>query len=1075
MFIADLHIHSHFSRATSRLLVPEMLSLWGQRKGLNVIGTGDFTHPGWRAELLEKLVPAEDGLFTLRPEYRPDSSFSVPNAAELRFLLSCEISSIYKKNGRVRKVHNVLLMPGFAEAEAFSKRLEQIGNLHSDGRPILGLDSRDLLEIALECCPDVIFIPAHIWTPHFSLFGAYSGFDTLEECFEDLSGEIHALETGLSSDPAMNWRLSALDGYTLVSNSDAHSPANLAREANIFHTDLSYQNIRHALFHPGEDAFAGTLEFFPEEGKYHMDGHRACKVCLSPLQTEAHHGLCPVCGQKITLGVLHRVEALADRPEGARPPLAKPYESLIPLPEVIASTLGVGPGSKKVQNAYEQALSRLGPELHILRQAPLEDISHACNPLVAESIRRLRCGEIEMQPGYDGEYGKVKILSEEEAARYRGQLSFLPKTPEKSKAKPPKLEPQNTAKDFEKPATRPKKADNEPEKQAERPDLHYGLNDAQWQAAGSVARSIAVSAGPGTGKTRTLICRIRYLIEQCGVHPSQITAVTFTNKAAREMKQRLEESLPNPRDARSVNIGTFHALCSRLLKKWKQPVQLIDPANAKQFMAQCMKTLGITGSPRRMLECLSRQKNGSLAEDVGCPKALAALYQQKLASFSLVDFDDLLCHTLSAFSGPHKRDKNVLRMFHHLLVDEFQDINDLQYQLIRAWGAKSASVFVIGDPDQAIYGFRGANARCFERLLQDEPQTVCIHLTENYRCTPAVLYGALPVVHHPSSYLNAHKQGGDKILVCQAKDAFSQAVYIAKQINARVGGIGMLEAHRQTAASSGYGFGDFAVLYRTHHQAQILEHCLQTEGIPYTVTGRESFLDDASVRAAHAFCRLLVSPWDRLSLQLCLAALNTETETIEKIQNSAPGSLDSLCSLLQACRLDRFSQVLAELSLKAGRLKPSKAIDQWLELALQPTESLSLFRATAAMYASLPEFIQALSLGLESEITRAGGKHYTSDAVSLMTLHAAKGLEFPVVFLCGAQEGTLPLVPPTGACDWEEERRLFYVGMTRAQQSLTLLYCEKPSPFLSDLPPAYLSRETVQPAHRFSGKQLSLF
>ncbi|MFR4008130.1 MAG: ATP-dependent helicase [Christensenellales bacterium] len=305
--------------------------------------------------------------------------------------------------------------------------------------------------------------------------------------------------------------------------------------------------------------------------------------------------------------------------------------------------------------------------------------------------------------------------------------------------------------------------------------------------------SIAVSAGPGTGKTRTLICRIRYLIEQCGVHPSQITAVTFTNKAAREMKQRLEESLPNPRDARSVNIGTFHALCSRLLKKWKQPVQLMDPANAKQFMAQCMKTLGITGSPRRMLECLSRQKNGSLAEDVGCPKALAALYQQKLASFSLVDFDDLLCHTLSAFSGPHKRDKNVLRMFHHLLVDEFQDINDLQYQLIRAWGAKSASVFVIGDPDQAIYGFRGANARCFERLLQDEPQTVCIHLTENYRCTPAVLYGALPVVHHPSSYLNAHKQGGDKTCL-----PGQRCVFPGRRLpNQRpVGGIGTL---RRTA------------------------------------------------------------------------------------------------------------------------------------------------------------------------------------------------------------------------------------------------------------------------------------
>ena len=421
MFLADLHIHSHYARATSRQLVPEMLALWGRRKGLGVIGTGDFTHPGWRAELADALIEAEPGLYRLRPELAMPDDWHVPHTTEPRFVLSCEISSIYKKHGKVRKVHNVLLMPSLSQAEAFSKRLERIGNLHSDGRPILGLDSHDLLEIALECCPEVVFIPAHIWTPHFSLFGAYSGFDTIEECFEDLTPHIHALETGLSSDPAMNWRLSALDGYTLVSNSDAHSPANLAREANIFDCGLSYEGMRRALAHPDTAGFGGTLEFFPEEGKYHLDGHRVCKVCLTPQETNDLGGIWPVCGQKITVGVLHRVDELADRPEGSRPKAARHYESLIPLPEVIASTLGVGPNSVKVQRAYQAALSALGPELSILRQVPPEDIEQAAGPLVAESIRRLRSGSVEMQPGYDGEYGKVKILAPEEIAQYTGQ------------------------------------------------------------------------------------------------------------------------------------------------------------------------------------------------------------------------------------------------------------------------------------------------------------------------------------------------------------------------------------------------------------------------------------------------------------------------------------------------------------------------------------------------------------------------------------------------------------------------------------------------------------------------------
>lgn len=414
MFIADFHIHSKYSRATSRDCVPEMLDVWARRKGLRLIGTGDFTHPAWRVELMEKLIPAEEGLYTLRDGLRVKDGTADSWPAP-RFIVSGEISSIYKQDGRVRKVHNLILLPGLEAAAALSRRLEALGcNLSSDGRPIIGLASRDLLELTLETAPDAIFIPAHIWTPHFSLFGAYSGFDDIHACFGDLTAHIHALETGLSSTPAMNARLSALDGFTLVSNSDAHSPANLAREANLFDTELSYPHIARALDGRDPGALCGTLEFFPEEGKYHYDGHRNCRVCMMPSETAAAGGVCPVCGGRITVGVLHRVEALADRADDAEPPHVQYFESIIALREVIAASLGVTAASKKVGTQHDIMLSNLGPELFILREAPLEDIARLAGARIAEGIRRLRSGQVDIQPGYDGEYGKIRLFDAQE-------------------------------------------------------------------------------------------------------------------------------------------------------------------------------------------------------------------------------------------------------------------------------------------------------------------------------------------------------------------------------------------------------------------------------------------------------------------------------------------------------------------------------------------------------------------------------------------------------------------------------------------------------------------------------------
>ena len=407
--IADLHIHSRFSMATSKEGTPENLDFWARKKGISLIGTGDFTHPVWREELKERLVSEGNGLYRLRDAYVKEESRKFPGEGT-RFVVSGEISSIYKKNGKTRKIHNVNLLPSLEAADAMAQRLEKIGNIHSDGRPILGMDSHDLLEMMLDVCPEGILIPAHIWTPHFSVLGAKSGFDSVEECFEELAPYIHALETGLSSDPAMNWRISKLDRYQLVSNSDAHSPSKLGREANLLDIDCSYEGLYRAI-QTGE-GLEGTVEFFPEEGKYHFDGHRKCGVSLSPVEAERLGGICPVCGKKLTMGVDHRVEQLADRAEGFVKKDGKKYESLVPLPEVISACMGYSTASKKVQGCFEQMIQTLGTEFDILRNVPSEDIKSCAGERIAEGIENVRTGNVKRIPGYDGEYGKIELFEE---------------------------------------------------------------------------------------------------------------------------------------------------------------------------------------------------------------------------------------------------------------------------------------------------------------------------------------------------------------------------------------------------------------------------------------------------------------------------------------------------------------------------------------------------------------------------------------------------------------------------------------------------------------------------------------
>ena len=428
--VADLQIHSKYSRAVSPQMVLENLDKWAKIKGINVLGTGDLTHPLWLKEIKQKLEPAEPGLFKLKKEYKVESIGRLENNSEPRFMLTGEISCIYSKGGKVRRVHHLYLVPDIATADKINAKLSFIGNLKSDGRPILGLDSKKFLEICLEVSPDVMVIPAHAWTPWFSIFGSKSGFDTIEECFDELSPHIHAIETGLSSDPAMNWRLSQLDRVAIVSNSDSHSPTRIGREANVFDTELSYAGIIEAIKSKDPKKFLYTVEFFPEEGKYHYDGHRACGVSFNPEETKKHNSICPKCKRPLTVGVLYRVAELADRPVGFRPVNPVPYKSAIPLDQIIADSIGLaGTGNtgwpKKVLQEYENLIKGFGNEFNVLLDEPPDDLKAKTRPEIAEGVLRVREGRAHIEPGYDGEYGKISIFTASEREDASKQATLL--------------------------------------------------------------------------------------------------------------------------------------------------------------------------------------------------------------------------------------------------------------------------------------------------------------------------------------------------------------------------------------------------------------------------------------------------------------------------------------------------------------------------------------------------------------------------------------------------------------------------------------------------------------------------
>ena len=1001
-FHADLHVHSKHSRATSRDLDLEHLAWWAARKGIGVVGTGDCVHPGWLAEIKDKLAPAGGGLFRLKPEIEAEVLRTLPPSCRrpVRFMLSTEISTIYKKDGKTRKVHHLIYAPDFATADRLAASLARIGNIASDGRPILGLDSRDLLEITLQSGPDAYLVPAHIWTPWFAALGSQSGFDSIAECYGDLAPHIFAVETGLSSDPSMNWRVSFLDGYRLTSNSDAHSPGKLGREATRFGCEPDYFAIRRAL--ETGDGYLGTVEFFPEEGKYHLDGHRNCHVRLEPTETLARGGLCPVCGGKVTVGVAHRIELLADRSEAeATPPAtAGEVDSLVPLPEILSEIVGSGVASNAVNRTYDRAVAALGPELALLAEVPVEDIART-DTLLAEAVERLRSGAVIRDAGYDGEYGVIRLFEEGELSRRsRGELLFDAPVRRKARqaAATPKAQPA--------PATVPEV----PPPLLEAEGILAGLDDDQRRAAEMVEGPLVVLAGPGSGKTRMLTRRLAHLIVERGVPSEACLAVTFTRRATEELRQRLRALLPPGMPPCPVH--SFHSLGLAILRRHGAALglpaefRIADEAERTAALAEAMG-VSKTRAARLVTAVSLAKRTGAIAEG-DTADALAVLGRLGKEQ-GWVDLDDLVSLAVDLLSDP---DIGAVwrQHFRHVCVDEFQDVDERQFRLIELLAAPDGNLCVIGDPDQAIYGFRGADAASFTKLGSSFPTARTVRLERNYRSTGSIadaaagLIGGTAVTMRPT---------GEPVSLRTADGEAEEAELVALTIERLLGGHDLLVAGE---AASPLGYGDFAVLYRSDAQSAALRQAFDRAGIPFAKSTPAPITGRPAVRAL-----------------------------LDAVDGQDGDSL--------AGRIAEAAERLRRDGLEAADIAEAR---HWL--ATLATGDDAQLREQAAL------------------ATEADFHDARADRVSLLTMHAAKGLEFAVVFVVGLEDGLMPLRfgGERDADSEAEERRLLYVAMTRAKDRLFLGRALKrswrgtvrelpPSPFLRDLPASLLVQEKATP------------
>jgi DNA helicase II / ATP-dependent DNA helicase PcrA len=1030
-YIADFHIHSHYSRATSKQLTPEYLDYWARIKGIHALGSGDLTHPGWLAELKEKLEPAEEGLFRLKQAYGtvPEAAHFPAPAGEVRFMLTGEISNIYKKDGKVRKVHNLVCVPDFATAEEIQSKLDKIGNITSDGRPILGLDSKELFDLCLTICDRIMFIPAHIWTPWFSVLGAKSGFDRLTDCYEELTPLLAAVEMGLSTDPPMNWMCSFLDDFSLLANSDAHSPEKLGRNANLLATELSYAAMREAIV-SGNEGLLGTISFFPQEGKYHFDGHRKCGVCLDPVETFRNNGLCPKCGKPVTVGVANRAVELSDRCDILQRPNRKAFHSLIPLKELLGELLGVGASSKKVTEVYQAQIRMWGPELSILMDAPLDVIEREGDALLAEAIRRMRAGEILIQEGYDGEYGRIRVFDEGEKECFTAQENlFQTVAPQSRVQKRPLLtfdlaeyrrllEGRNRRAAPEATLEEAKAQNTEGASTPPR----FTFNAAQQAAVDHGKGPALILAGPGTGKTRVLVSRIQRLIESGTAPAETILAITFTNKAAQEMRERLALLLGEA--ASPITVATFHALGLRIMREQLDKMgrttdgfSLIDEEE-KEWIAR--HHLGWEKDAiRERLALISQIKQlwADLTDDLTAQ--LFSAWQEALRNLNLFDLDDLLYLPLQLFADHPDLPDYYSDRFPWLLVDEYQDVNRAQYAFIRHLApSDSANLFVIGDPNQAIYGFRGADVRYIRQFAADYPEANLYHLNRSYRCPDTIIKASGHVLQKPGAEQGTALLSGVpsqvKINIARHGSDKAEAEFVARTIEQLLGGMSFFSIDSAVTQGDSQGdiggLSDIAVLCRLGRQMDVLEKALCDHHIPYRVIGEVPFFRREPVKSI---------------LQLCRAAHNSDNRFLLR-QISEQFAVNER-QLRQWALLPTSRELVTAVVTRnaaAPDLPEHPAILRLLELCTEYPEPCA--------------FLDYLALS-----GNADDFSIRSEAVSLMTLHSSKGLEFNAVFIPGCEQGLLPYALfENQKSNIDEEQRLLYVGMTRTKKRLFLSHAD---------------------------------
>ncbi len=1181
-------------------------------KGINVLGTGDFTHPAWFAALQDSLVGDGSGFFTLKPGAEGTGELPVKtDNIPFRFCLQAEISSIYKKNGRTRKVHSVIFAPDLESVARINARLSALGNIKSDGRPILGLDPRNLLEIILEVSPDCHLVPAHIWTPWFSLFGSKSGFDTIEECFEDLSGHIFALETGLSSDPAMNWRVSALDNYSLISNSDAHSPPKLMREANLFETSFTYHDMFRAL--QTKKGFLGTLEFFPEEGKYHFDGHRKCNICLDPGKSMELNDVCPVCGKPLTIGVMHRVMELADRKDAFKPPQQKDYYSIIPLNEILGEIMGKGPATKSVTQAYWNTVSALGNEYNVIMNAPLEEIASRCGMPLAEAVKRVRKGDITPKPGYDGEFGVIRVFSKDELEELSGQsllFHFAPNTglapaynqaalfeevvvkkndrsfvetrggvrgdapvgsrrekragtavneqagtylgkrtgahgetqarvPDNAAVAPETgildscaAEPgitQNAAPEAgpgiaaaEPSAGRETtSADGRGSAQETTPAQRPGSAQETVPAESSAAqREIAefqggaaiVTAGPGTGKTHTLVSWICTALEKDRARPENILAITFTNKAALEMKQRLAALLGENAD--KITVCTFHALCFDIIRSHFPGVKSVYDRAGRRALLHYLHPGRTKPEIEKLAKKIEQYLDGSELDIDEATEKTAIAYQNELKAVRAVDIAALINEVNLIFEQWPQILSHYRERYTFIAVDEFQDINPAQYALISALignkpietGGKKLlfkSVLAIGDPDQAIYAFRGADPRLFFRF-QNDFQARHFLLSVNYRSVRPVIGAAGALINHNSFKsglkLQAQRGDGKRLSVVRLDNEYHEAEYIAESIRTLVGGTDSVSvAALGPRTEQEYSFHDLAVLVRTHTMEKTLYTVFERRGIPVALRSEYSLLNEPPFSLLSSYLRLLYNRQDVIAFREVISGSirglsGDEFSALTFLFGQENGnrrnmlanrSLQKILAGEHAVQVEELLNFLEFVEVSIEFQGIYKGLFIVLEKIIPNAEDeehklkINALLELARVYQGDPAgFLRHMFLCVfESQGTSPPEK------VHLLTFHAAKGLEFPVVFIAGAEEGITPL---TGkSVDIEEERRLFYVSLTRAQDRVYITHCgerslygkrtvQAPSRFIDEIPPEY-KEETAYKKKQAEFTQPSLF